>query len=379
MMDKEQKQLIDTYIRKREIASGEHSYGYRNSTGAIEPYELYFLIKTDRINPKKINSGSFNNNITDLIKYKPEVYRDPDIQKYLGSLTTNNKGNIIANKPEFIDTFKDDINDLSSGSISYILQHQPQLANRFDLNKLNQSHAIQVIEEQPQFVENPIFAKHLKNLVAKGDSLDKTRFWSHLRFGQSYYRYMDHEEENKKLDNKYHNAIVKYPIFRKLFPEKIKEESNRSNLATLLKMDKTLFPYFDLSMTKDYSLYKLLESFPELINKISETQLATIEIYYIKSLLEKQPQLKPHFEFILNPASQKNYGSIRKQIENDSRFAILRQYLSDSGEEVSRERLMDLKKHFNNEIVRVRNNRDYDAYQERIKLIDLLLEIYPQQ
>ena len=377
-IDKAQKQLVDTYVRKREIATGDYGYGY--DTNRIQPYELLYLMKTNQVNPEKAKSSSFGQNIVELLKHNPDTYNDPDIQKYLPSLSLGNKGNIIAHRQEFIDIFKNDINEFYPASIKYILQRQPQFANKFDLNKLGITDAMDLLAKQPQFIEIPKFAKYLRELVSKSENdYWKSDFWRKMKGMDIYMRNNGgmNEEEYSKQHKKFIDAVVKYPIFRELFSDKLKEDSRSTDMIDLLKRDETLLPYFDLSIPKEYVLGDLLEIHPEVINKISKEQIDTLRLNWeIPDILAKQPQLRPYFEHIINPKPVKNYGSIRKQIENDDRFTNLRQYLSNGNGDVTPDGIRKLKNHFEENQRTVRNNREYDMYNGLIDSVDKLLDMF---
>jgi len=376
-MDKTQKQLIDTYFRKREIAAGESGYGYPDSGEGIKPYELLYMIKNNKINQEKTMSDSFGNHIAALINKDPRLYQDKDVMPYLNHLNINHKTNILSNHPEFIDKpeFENIINDLKGNSIEVILEKQPELLNRFDLSKLDTGNLINILAEQPHLVEMPIFEKALRIYVKNGVRYD---FWRKID-GSSHLSWRNKERGEVLYANqqrKFVNAVAKYPIYRELFSKEFKRISNYGEMIDLLRADKTLLPYFDLSKPKDYTLRNLLVLLPEVIDKISKEQIDTLDTYNIKQILQYHPDLRPYFEHILNPVPVKNYGSIRKQIENDDRFANLRQYLSPLSDDITPTGLRALLHKISENQKEVRNNREYDAYEEQIKSIDILLQMF---
>jgi hypothetical protein len=376
-MDKTQKQLLDTYIRKRELAAGENGYGYPDSGYGIKSHELLYMLRNNKLNYGKTMSGSFGSQIAALINKDPQLFHDKDIQPYLHHLSNNHMANILSNHPEFINLpeFSNIIDELEGGSIETILKKQPELLNRFDLNKLNVDKIINILAEQPHLVQMPIFEKALRTHVITNDTFD---FWRKFD-GSSYLSWRNKEQGEilyTKQQRKFINAIVKYPIYRELFADELKGLSNYNVMIDLLKADKTLLPYFDISKSIDYTLSKLLILLPELIDKVSKEQLDTLDTYHIKSILQSHPDLRPYFEHILNPKPAKNYGSIRKQIENDDRFANLRQYLSRLDDEVTPAGLRALRHKFSENQGQVRNNREYDAYEKQIKSIDILLQMF---
>lgn len=86
-MDKAQKQLIDTYFRKREIAAGQYVYDY-----GFENYEKGYFIKTGRIDAAKM----IEKNVlatTEAIKENPKLlpYFIPHIKLFYEEFLRNSK------------------------------------------------------------------------------------------------------------------------------------------------------------------------------------------------------------------------------------------------------------------------------------------------
>lgn len=139
-MDKAQKQLIDTYFRKRklatEVGSGMHFY----------PYELSYQILSGQ---KDINQFPRKTAVSILMGHpqwfdkvnKPDTFKDNEI------------GLILMSQPQLFDKFNPQrIRALDDGSISLILQKQPQLADRFDLTDMSHWDAAKLVAEQPQLL-----------------------------------------------------------------------------------------------------------------------------------------------------------------------------------------------------------------------------------
>lgn len=142
-MDKEQKQLIKTYFRKRGIAANNEEMGkYVKYTG----YELDFGIKNNIINPSDIKPNS----IANALKTKPELISY--FEDRLDELDGWNISLILQYQPQLIDYFKDKLNGLDGNDIRMILQRQPQLINYFKnrLNELDRSDISRILLFQPQ-------------------------------------------------------------------------------------------------------------------------------------------------------------------------------------------------------------------------------------
>jgi hypothetical protein len=139
-MDKAQKQLVDTYFRKRklatEVGSGMHFY----------PYELNYQISSGQ---KNINDFPRKTVVSILMGHpqwfdnviKPDTFKDNEI------------GFILSSQPQLFDRFNPArIRALDDGNIGLILQKQPQLADRFDLADMSHWDAAKVVAEQPQLL-----------------------------------------------------------------------------------------------------------------------------------------------------------------------------------------------------------------------------------
>ena len=139
-MDKAQKQLIDTYFRKRklatEVGSGMHYY----------PYELSYQILSGQ---KDINQFPRKTIVSILSKYpqwfdkvnKPDTFNDFEI------------GVILSEQPQLFNKFNPArLRALDDTAIALILQKQPQSADRFDLTDFSHWDAAKIVAEQPQLL-----------------------------------------------------------------------------------------------------------------------------------------------------------------------------------------------------------------------------------
>jgi len=280
-MDKVQKQLLDSYFRKREIATGDYSYGMFGESGGIMPYELLELISSNRVNPKKVSG----NNISELLKYDPKLYNNEKFIPYLEKMSLANISNLIQHRPEFIDIIDERyIDRLQSDSISLIIQKNPNLINRFNLNQMKISDITKLLVKQPQFIG--IFEASINKMA---DGWTKDMFWRDLH-GLG----LRDENDSAKQYKIFLDAMVKYPQYRILFKDKLKKD--HYDVVDLLKRDYSLLEYFSLSNLEGYDIYYLLKSFPNLITSLSSEQLNSLEELWLGWLLKDQPNLKLYFD-----------------------------------------------------------------------------------
>lgn len=282
-MDKAQNELFKSYIRARLLVFKEQGYGWYGEGHGIRPYETHYMIKNNLLSKDKKIDG---HHVAEMIKYDPKLYTDKDIQPYLNLISDASKSNIIQNRPEFIDIFgPETIDSFKSDYMGSIIGAQPQLIDRFDLNKLSQHDIIRILSKQPQFIDR--FESALRDLDGQG----KMRFLFDLR-GHSLSQ--SDEELQKKQRRKYVEAFADYPQYREIFKDELKEQYGYI-VVDMLHRDYTLLPYLDLNKFEDHSLAHLLEHFPQLIKEINPENIKTVGDWVLRRLLEKRPQLKPYF------------------------------------------------------------------------------------
>lgn len=166
-MDKSQKQLIDTYFRKRNIAVANYL--------SLPDYEIVYALSNDiKINiddsytfrlakivsehPEiigKIDLNLFDNDdIVDILSAEKgfELYKHFDLR----NLTNRNIVDILYNKPEYIDLI--DINGLTSKEIELLLRYRPNLISKLDISKLSSK------EIESAIFHHPELKKYFKNI-----------------------------------------------------------------------------------------------------------------------------------------------------------------------------------------------------------------------
>ena len=157
-MDKVQKQLIDTYYRKRNI--GIHYYR------VLEGYEIVYallhdikidtnLIRTNKLAiivakyPEiitKLKTDIFDtSHITDMLAKEQglELYKYFDLDR----LSTRQIVDLLYNRQEYADIL--DLSKLSSDNIRLLLRYRPNLITKLDLTKLDSSEIEDIVFHQP--------------------------------------------------------------------------------------------------------------------------------------------------------------------------------------------------------------------------------------
>ena len=175
-MDKVQKQLIDSYFRKRKIAREQSRHS------KYEDFEIIYMVRNNM--PIDLLTLS-SDEMCDILKQHPEYVevlkprlkfiRELEIAKILimqpqlinyfdiSRITGSYISMIIADQPELIDRFdlskvmnadkiSNDAEDVSL-NIARIVSKQPQLVDKFDLTKVKGWHIYNILVEQPQLID----------------------------------------------------------------------------------------------------------------------------------------------------------------------------------------------------------------------------------
>ena len=157
-MNKAQKQLLDTYFRKRKMAIEIGRMDYNR-------YELVYLMAND----KKIDFGKLNaENIVWVLRHYPQKIDEVDLKK-LRKQTPKIK-RILVDHPSFYDRLNAELNltaEFDGRDISMLLIDAPELINKLDTTKLQGYALTDVIVYNPGLV--PILAErgNLDSLIMK--------------------------------------------------------------------------------------------------------------------------------------------------------------------------------------------------------------------
>ena len=170
-MDKEQKQLIRTYFRKRNIATNTGS-------GEYAGYELDFGVRNNIINPNDIKLNAHG--IVNLITKYPHLISY--FENRLDELEGYNIVQILKKQPQLITYFKDRLNELDGVDISELLKSQPKLINYFKniLNDLYVTDISMILKNQPKLIN---YFKNRLNELDEDDISLILRFHRLLRKG----------------------------------------------------------------------------------------------------------------------------------------------------------------------------------------------------
>ena len=160
-MDKSQKQLIDTYFRKRNIGL--------NPYRSLQNYEIVYALRNDI----KIDLSIVKTNLlAKLVSENPDLINKIDstifniddvlailvnengfgLYKHFGNRINKWYGNqledLLYNKPEYVDIL--DMSRLRGDNIKLLLRHRPNLVSKLDLSKLNSGQIEDVLFHRPE-------------------------------------------------------------------------------------------------------------------------------------------------------------------------------------------------------------------------------------
>jgi hypothetical protein len=140
-MDKAQKQLVDTYFRKRAMATEQGSGMH------FHPYEINYELKTGA---KDINNLPRKTLVSMLINF-PQWFDKVERPNILNDFEL---GVLLSAQPQLIDKFKPErIHVLGDTPIAIILSKQPQLVDRFDLSVLDHKDIADILSNQPSLYD----------------------------------------------------------------------------------------------------------------------------------------------------------------------------------------------------------------------------------
>ena len=137
-MNKKQKQLIDTYFRKREIAVGVSFVDF-------EQYENVFLM----MQGKKPIIGEISDNALDLIMNPHNIN---NLKHHINELSGYDVSKILIYHPFLIDDLP--IETLNQYDISYILNNQPSLVHKLPVETLNSYNVSRILLTNSSLVDD---------------------------------------------------------------------------------------------------------------------------------------------------------------------------------------------------------------------------------
>jgi hypothetical protein len=170
-MDKSQKQLVDTYFRKRIIAA-PHGYDYK-----LKPYEKVYALKTGIVEFDALRKGFTGEDVAEIVADMPEL-RTKLTREDFGKMNVDDKMRVFVKSPELADDeivqqmlyFVSKGKNLIFQSLTIgILIRQPRYADTRFFSEvvapyLDGDSIMQVLMKQPALVQNKNFVKVLPHL-----------------------------------------------------------------------------------------------------------------------------------------------------------------------------------------------------------------------
>lgn len=262
-MDKNQKSLVDTYFRKRNIAAQQNNSYYELSKVEVE----YSLNNNINLNYDLLDGSR----LADIVLNYPHLI--PKIN--LSLINQDYVSEIVSEQPKQLNLFIDRAYDIDGDNITYIVEKQPQLLHRFKLSNLDSGNISKII------------TKHI-DLI---DFFDISNFES----GDISRVVSTHPE----LINKFNMNVMTstgIAIILSNQPQLIKYlysvRFTKSNLVHVLKNQPTLISYFKNQLHKldGDGIAKIIVDQPELIHHFKDYvgKLVNRDIVRIN---DKQPQL----------------------------------------------------------------------------------------
>lgn len=153
-MDKTQKQLLDTYFRKRDIANGQGNNWHHR----FQIYEVIYMLKNemyDKVNPNKLDG-------TDIVEI---LIKEPSLisvlKHYLKNLNISRVKDLLAVRPEYVQYFPQNARSpllkLNEHSIYKLLLAQPSLIKSLipeQIMHLMTPHVIEILAAHPETLDD---------------------------------------------------------------------------------------------------------------------------------------------------------------------------------------------------------------------------------
>jgi hypothetical protein len=152
-MDKSQKQLVDTYFRKRQIAMRE-SYDY-----VLRTWELAYMANNNMIIPG-MGLHLDDSQTAALLMKSPQAA--PALTDYIDDLNFNSMltMEVLVRQPSLIKYF--DVSRLDYDDMSTIIMHHPDLLDHFDIESIDKYYGMEAIVKK-----HPGLRKYLENRLHK--------------------------------------------------------------------------------------------------------------------------------------------------------------------------------------------------------------------
>jgi len=294
-MDKAQKQLVDTYFRKRKIAS-DIDYddgGDEGSPYSFRNYEIrYTVINSNMtLNANMLETlfgGNDKEHENDEDLYNPYPYYQKNkrfvnlnkvddsglvfllqhwFKDYISMITPEKLNSlpgkdialIISYNPNAVKNF--DLNKLNSADIPIVLSRQYGLGNYFDLNRMDTKDAVSLFSKRPYLIKN----------------YDTTRFSG---------------EETRQLASKEYN-LIPFLDMNKIEPHslvfhKFGEYEDSKIMGFLIGEHPELIDKFDLSKIGRTGIHEIIDKQPQFAKLFDLNKLESRDIWIT---LRNHPEL----------------------------------------------------------------------------------------
>lgn len=325
-MDKQQREFIITYFRKRNMVANPYPR-------KREKYETLYMVRhpemfdLDNINlatvswlddlikhPEKLEQYNFKKNdqrfgiwlVPEIIKYFPQLFRFLNLDQ----VRDGDLADMIINNPELIDDVSSEkLDSFSPSYISHIVSTNPDrfikyfdiskvtdksgireiitkapyLTNRFNLSGFTDWDIYFIAAENPDILMNPDiveredYKKVLSHIVYNEDALLLI-----LKRPEILRQVLQHVEISSYLIG---SLVTKHPEAIKIIGE---DRFKSSTIVDLLRRDSSLVRHFNTRRIKPSDYANLLMTNPELYKIRS---LSDLHMYNVKELLKKHPEL----------------------------------------------------------------------------------------
>ena len=310
-MDKRQKQLIDTYIRKRTIASAQSDrytrtlkeLQYMQSNG----YNLGEISHNESVllDPSLYDQNDYygTTSLTTLLSQIPELIAKTDISK----LNAYNRELIILKQPQYFDAVnandftphhiyamilahpslvskftKEQLDSIEYYYIPMLLIAHPELLQYFDSNKIEGYRKIDIIAARPELLEkmdlSNVSPYYIAQLISKSP-----QFYDHF--------------SNVKFSS---SDMVDMLLAQPLLLDKINFNNLGSySMSELVENVPSVINYLDDKKIEEMS-YKLLQNAlvnPRILDEPKMKELLKdYDVYTIKDFIIKKPQYAHYFD-----------------------------------------------------------------------------------
>lgn len=325
-MDKQQREFIATYFRKRNMITNpspkkREAYETRYILGHPEMFDIQNMTFAsldwlDDIikHPEKIEEYNFKKNdprfqvwyTMEIMKYFPQFFEllnfdkihqadlaeilvmYPDLidktpKDKLDALPGNHIAEIIKSNPKRFLNYFDLSKITDKTSIKNLITAAPELSDRFDLSELTDWDVFFISRDNPEIIAQPVIMKREDyKKILEHVQFDATSMFKVLQNPRLFKILTQHVPLNSYI---FTGLISKYPESIKIVGE---DKFKSSTIVGLIAEYPELRKYFNPKRIKPSDYYFLLSKRPELHQYRS---LSDLHMYHVKELLKTRPEL----------------------------------------------------------------------------------------